>query len=45
MNNYERKIALNYRESKSTQLPLELKELEENCVFEGYASVFDVVDS
>ena len=45
MDYYERKIARTMRESKNSAMPLQLKELEENGIFAGYASVFGVVDS
>ncbi len=45
MDHYERKIARTMRESKNSRMPLEIKELEENGTFAGYASVFGVIDS
>lgn len=45
MNEYERKISNTMFEHKRTQATLDIKALEENGVFAGYASVFDVVDS
>jgi hypothetical protein len=45
MDFYERKIAPTMREAKYCEGLLSLKHIEENGVFAGYASVFDVVDS
>jgi uncharacterized protein len=45
MDFYERKVAPSMREAKYCEGVLSLKHLEENGVFAGYASVFDVVDS
>lgn len=42
---YERKIAATMRESKHFQCTLALKNIEENGVFAGYGSVFNIVDS
>jgi uncharacterized protein len=45
MDFYERKVAYTMREAKYCDSLFSLKHLEENGVFAGYASVFDVVDS
>ncbi len=42
---YERGISPDMHESKTASATLEIKQLEENGIFAGYASVFNVVDS
>jgi len=42
---FERKISASMRERKRLQFPLELKTLDGEGRFAGYASVFDVVDN
>lgn len=43
--NYERKVSRSMLERKKLAFPLELKTLEEDGRFAGYASVFNVIDN
>ncbi len=45
MQHYEQKISRRMRECKSLCAPLELKQLDQDGHFAGYASVFDVIDT
>ncbi len=42
---YERKVARTVRETYYAPVSLEIKQMQDNGVFAGYASVFDIVDS
>lgn len=42
---YERKVCTSMHAHKALEVALELKKLEQNGMFEGYASVFDLVDN
>ena len=42
---FDKRISVSMRERKNLQVSLDIKSLDENGRFAGYASVFDVVDS